>query len=270
MKTQAHAVKGQPKWIPFAFNVTAAHLLTLDFMDVTSAEVLRHGLPLTDRSSKREIVIHSLQDLQLGKSYSTSRGTKLRRTSTGTIMLGDRIELTLDGSRVVPDMFVIQDDAMLAQNALMLVQSLRADPKIETLVNLERTLISVSSSASWLESFLKLDGIGALLDVLSHSQSRFTQRDTDEQVQIRCVSCVSILVRRGAALSALLSHPHAITCMVAALDVRAPSAQEQVVEVSHRCVPERGGGPRWCARHMHARTTPHLTPAHMLFALAPP
>ena len=207
-------------------------MLTLDFTDLTSADVLREGLELIERSSRKEVTIHSLHDLEVDLRYITSRGATVRRTLDGMVVLADQIVMALDGSAITDrGRQVSQDEASLAEDALQHVRSLRADPGIESLAGLERTLISVSNSVGWLEAFLKLDGLGALLDVLSHSQSRFTQLATDEQLQVRCVSCLGILVRRPAALEALLSQPHAITCVVAALDVRSHVAQEQVVQV---------------------------------------
>ncbi|KAL3896051.1 MAG: hypothetical protein SGPRY_013361 [Prymnesium sp.] len=171
--------------VGFAFNVTAAHLVTLDFMELTSSETLRNGLTLTQRSSKAEFTIHSLHDLTPERTYLTSRGASLRRTAKATVVLAGRIVMGLDGSPVLPASRSKEEQRELAQDALKHVQSLRADPAMDNLSSLEQTLINVSSDASWLDTFLKLDGIGALLDVLSHSQSRFTQHASEEQLQAR-------------------------------------------------------------------------------------
>ena len=75
--------------IPFAFNVTAAHLLTLDFTELTSAEALRDGIALVERASRSEVVIHSLRDLEEERVFLTSRGVTLCRTAHGTVVLAD-------------------------------------------------------------------------------------------------------------------------------------------------------------------------------------
>ena len=64
---------------------------------------------------------------------------------------------------------------------------------------------------------------------------RFTREDSEaEALQARCVGCLSLLVRRRAALDSLVSQPHAVTCVVAALDLRAAEAQARIVEVLMR------------------------------------
>ena len=55
-------------------------------------------------------------------------------------------------------------------NALYYVRLLTAEPTWEDLSGLERTLVRLpTDSDEWLHSFLELDGLQGLLDVLSHS-----------------------------------------------------------------------------------------------------
>lgn len=169
-----------------AWSVTAAHLLTLDFTELTSPEELqRTGVLLRDRASHADIRVHSLFDLKLDRSYVTPRGASLRRISPGEALLNEQVSLPVtppdadaDGGR--------SSVSAVAHAALESVRMLRAEPGVESLAELERTLIRLPSSGSndWLECFLQLDGLQALLDVLGHSQSRFAQLVEDEQLQV--------------------------------------------------------------------------------------
>ena len=179
-----------------------------------------------------------------------------------------------------------RESAAALGSALQHVRALSAEPTPESLGALQRTLHQLpSNDDGWLESFLALDGLQALLDVLAHSQqqqpppmpptptrlpssglasptsslpspasrggssSRGGSRgitpagsaryhhgaaaeaaEAAERLQARCVNCLALLLRRRAALEALLAQPHAVTCLVAALDVASPDAQCRVAD----------------------------------------
>ena len=140
--------------------------------------------------------------------------------------------------------------------------------KPENVGALFRTLRHLpANDEGWLDSFLALDGMQALIDVLALSQQQqppppppadagggaatpppaggagaFTPEAAAasaaapasaeaEQLQALCVGCLSLLVRRRAALEKLLSQPHAVTCVVAALELRGGAAALRIAEI---------------------------------------
>ena len=293
-----------------ACQATAAEFVTLDFTTLTNQSGLwAKGVILTDRTHDHEsIKIHSLIELEQGVQYSTACGNSLVRTSRTTALLADRVVLPVDlvDAVVSPRASLDEDelsralaleageeaaegvrnhDVVIVGSALSHVRALAAEPSAETLGALQRTLSQLSparssADAAWLESFLALDGVQAVLDVLSHSQhqqaialppptpphappptaltsplaSPLARRldpsprgsgaaaaaaatagegfEEGELLQARCVGCLAFLIRRRAALDSLLSQPHAVTCLVAALDVR--SIETQVCRLSRR------------------------------------
>jgi hypothetical protein len=55
--------------------------------------------------------------------------------------------------------------------------------------------------------------------------------DEADTIQGLCVNCLSLLVRRRAALDQLLCRPQAVTCVVAALHLRHVEAQGRIAEI---------------------------------------
>ena len=86
-------------------------------------------------------------------------------------------------------------------------------------------------SSSWFASFLALDGAQALLDVLSHSQTRATHEPEEGEVQVQCVSCLAAVIKRRAGMEAVLARPHAVTCLLAALELKSSRVQREVLEL---------------------------------------
>ena len=266
-----------------ACNVTAAHFITLDFTALTDEkELWSKGFLLEDRVRRQSIKVFSLIELEQGIVYSTPRGNSVVRISRTEACLADKITLPVDlcDAAISPRTSFVssnEDESSVAiGSALQHVRALGASPSAETLGALQHTLGRLpASDDGWLESFLALDGLQALLDVLSHSQQQqqpppptpplvppppttvaspsgsaaslhqspysgaqgsrdrrlSTSSDEDNQVQARCIGCLALLLRRRAALEALLTQPHAVTCLVAALEVRGLDAQCRVADV---------------------------------------
>ena len=82
-----------------AFSVTAAHLLTEEFVALSSeAELQRTGFTLRDRDSSSEhLRIHSLVELEFKRNYITPGGNQLRRVARDKAVLGpNKIELPIN------------------------------------------------------------------------------------------------------------------------------------------------------------------------------
>jgi len=281
-----------------ANNVTAAHFVTVDFVNLTDRELWSKGCSLEDRTHRTSIKVFSLIELEQGVDYRTQHGNTLVRVDRKSAVLAGRIKLSVDladssvrsphssediggaGGASAPNAAAGGDGSRLGATAgaeeqsavigsvLQHVQALRGEVEAESLFELLRTLHALpANDGGWLDSFLELDGMQALLDVLSLSQqqqpapttprdshpissspssiSRGPSRDggggmphseadaADEAdtIQGLCVNCLSLLVRRRAALDQLLCRPQAVTCVVAALHLRHVEAQGRIAEI---------------------------------------
>ena len=87
-------------------------------------------------------------------------------------------------------------DSADTTSALAYLRMLSAEPDAAKLRSLHEALDSQPPSSSWFASFLALDGAQALLDVLSHSQTRATHLAEEDEVQVQCVSCIMAVIRR--------------------------------------------------------------------------
>ena len=166
-----------------ACHVTAAHFVTLDFVMLTDERQLwTRGFHLEDRVRGDSIKIFSLIELEPGVHYSTGHGNSLVRTSVREALLADKIVLPVDlcdasisprasfdgtAATVSP---ANNSSAAVIGSALSHVRALSATPSAASLGELQRTLGRLPiADDGWLDSFLALDGMQALLDVLSHS-----------------------------------------------------------------------------------------------------
>ena len=186
-----------------ACSVTAAHFLTLDFTALTDERAIwKDGFILQDKLRGTSVKIFSLIELERGITYTTSHGSTLVRTSHTEARLNDQISLAVDLSdaAVSPRASIGDDDdeptesageptggstvgaaggvtgggsSAVIGSALEHVRALSASPSAADLAELQRTLTHLPTpDDGWLDSFLALDGVQALLDVLSHSQQQ--------------------------------------------------------------------------------------------------
>merc|ERR1740130_905343 len=79
-----------------AFSVTAAHMITEDFVALTSAYLHNSGVVLEDRSTREHLRVHSLLELEMGRIYVSPRGNSLRRVSQTHVLLAEKVPLAVD------------------------------------------------------------------------------------------------------------------------------------------------------------------------------
>ncbi|KAL1529439.1 hypothetical protein AB1Y20_000387 [Prymnesium parvum] len=224
------------------FSATAAHMLTMDYLELLDAASLhRKGVVLFDCCEGTHRRVHSLAELELNRPYRSVRGIAVRRASRSRVLLDEKVELTHEDLDMFgdPPAALGSDDAAAdagltptISSALHYVRLLQAEPARESLQELEGALRSLPDAEDgWLESFVALDGVHALLDVLSFSLSHTAQRAEEVAVQAQCVSCLALLVAHRAPLESLVAQPHAVTCVVAAISVPDPTARPQLAHI---------------------------------------
>ena len=168
-----------------ASSVVAAHFLTMDFTALTSEGTLwSHGFQLEDRSRHETIKIFSLIELEEGTEYKTPHGHSLVRVSRTEALLAGSISLTVDLADAAVSMSsprnsfsdipcALEEQSAVIGTALHHVRNLGAEPGPASLTELLRALRALPpADDGWLDSFLALDGMQALLDVLSLSVGR--------------------------------------------------------------------------------------------------
>ena len=187
-----------------ANNVTAAHFVTVDFVNLTDKELWSKGCSLEDRTHRTSIKVFSLIELEQGVDYRTQHGNTLVRIDRKSAVLAGRIKLSVDladssvrsphssddiggaggasvanaaaggdGSRRGATAGEQGAERAVVGSVLQHVQALRGEVEAESLFELRRTLHALPANAGgWLDSFLELDGMQALLDVLSLSQQQ--------------------------------------------------------------------------------------------------
>lgn len=62
----------------------------------------------------------------------------------------------------------------------------------------------------------------------SHRQTRATHLVEEDEVQVQCVSCIMALIKRKPGMEAVLARPHAVTCLLAALELKSRRVQREV------------------------------------------
>ena len=72
----------------------AAQALTKDYLTLTTS--MSQGVRVLDRAEGKSIMIFSLEDLQVSRSYLTPLGTLVERTSERTVVLNGRTEIEID------------------------------------------------------------------------------------------------------------------------------------------------------------------------------
>ena len=167
--------------------------------------------------------------------------------------------------------FEVRESSSLS-SAMLCVRVLRAAPTSKSLAMLERTFARLPMNNDWLDSFLDLDGMQALIDVLSHTLARTTKDSENDRVQSRCVSCISILTSRRCALDSLLRQPLAVACLVTAIDVRSSRAQRGLLAILLRIALQPRGTAMllagWWANRGTDTMAPRLAPLVAHFAVA--
>ncbi len=169
-----------------ANNVTAAHFVTVDFVNLTDGELWSKGCSLEDRTHRTSIKVFSLIELEQGVDYRTQHGNTIVRVDWKSAVLAGRIsseDIGGPGGASAPNAAAGGDGSRLGATAgaeeqsavigsvLQHVQALRGEVEAESLFELLRTLHALpANDGGWLDSFLELDGMQALLDVLSLSQ----------------------------------------------------------------------------------------------------
>jgi hypothetical protein len=121
------------------------------------------------------------RELEQNILYATAHGNSLVRTSRTQAVLNEKILLRVDlcDAAGSPRASFDEDgrasggEAAIVGSALSHVRALSATPTADTLGALQHTLSQLAANDDgWLDSFLALDGMQALLDVLSHSQQQ--------------------------------------------------------------------------------------------------
>ena len=74
----------------------AAHMITEDFVALTSANLHNSGVVLEDRSTREHLRVHSLLELEMGRIYVSPRGNSLRRVSQAHVLLAEKVPLAVD------------------------------------------------------------------------------------------------------------------------------------------------------------------------------
>ena len=72
----------------------------------------------------------------------------------------------------------------------------------------------------------------------SHRQTRATHLAEEDEVQVQCVSCIMALIKRKPGMEAVLARPHAVTCLLAALELKSRRVQREVRARAASCVLE--------------------------------
>eukprot|EP00965_Chrysotila_dentata_P231043 6198118-Pleurochrysis_carterae.AAC.6 len=160
-----------------------------DFVELTSDVLVREGFLLHDSVLGSRLSVHSLLELELGRSYTTARGNSLCRTSRTEALLAGSVHISVDtlepprGSADTPTRSSLEEDEAetadgssvdederdesavgqpnTLSGALRCVRLLRANPGEDSLLDLERTLHRLPDANDWLRSFLALDGVQA-------------------------------------------------------------------------------------------------------------
>ena len=57
-------------------------------------------------------------------------------------------------------------------------------------------------------------------------------------MQVQCVSCIMALIKRKPGMEAVLARPHAVTCLIAALELKSRRVQREVCARAASCVLE--------------------------------
>ena len=52
-------------------------------------------------------------------------------------------------------------------------------------------------------------------------------------MQVQCVSCIMALIKRKPGMEAVLARPHAVTCLLAALELKSRRVQREVPELRY-------------------------------------
>jgi hypothetical protein len=79
-----------------ANNVTAAHFVTVDFVNLTDRELWSKGCSLEDRTHRTSIKVFSLIELEQGVDYRTQHGNTIVRVDRKSAVLAGRIKLSVD------------------------------------------------------------------------------------------------------------------------------------------------------------------------------
>eukprot|EP00743_Colponemidia_sp_Colp-15_P009428 GILK01010307.1.p1 GENE.GILK01010307.1~~GILK01010307.1.p1 ORF type:complete len:236 (+),score=15.78 GILK01010307.1:182-889(+) len=78
--------------------VQAAYRVSKDFLDLRDREMLRKGIKVADTTTQTHKIIHSLGELLRGRTYLTSLGNSLVRTSDDELLLGSSIRIPVYSS----------------------------------------------------------------------------------------------------------------------------------------------------------------------------
>ena len=81
---------------PLCADHAAAHMITEDFVALTSANLHNSGVVLEDRSTREHLRVHSLLELEMGRIYVSPRGNSLRRVSQTHVLLAEKVPLAVD------------------------------------------------------------------------------------------------------------------------------------------------------------------------------
>ncbi|KOO32545.1 DNA j-like protein 2, partial [Chrysochromulina tobinii] len=78
----------------------AAQALTKDYLTLKTS--MSQGVRVLDRAEGKSMMIFSLKDLQVSRSYSTPLGTLVERTNERTVVLNGRTEIEIDLEETTP------------------------------------------------------------------------------------------------------------------------------------------------------------------------